>query len=60
MGLKILFLKSHIDFCRNNLKDYSEENGDSFHQDKKKYVKYMKIHIQKPTKCSFFKKTVYI
>lgn len=36
MNLKIHFLDSHLDWYPKNLGDYSEEQGERFHQDIKK------------------------
>lgn len=33
MSLKIHFLNSHLDFFPDNLGDFSEEQGERFHQD---------------------------
>ena len=33
MSLKVHFLDSHLDFFCKNLKDFSDEHGERFHQD---------------------------
>ena len=33
MNLKLHFLHSHLDYFPENLEDYSEEQGERFHQD---------------------------
>lgn len=33
MNLKLHFLHSHLDYFPENLSDYSEEQGERFHQD---------------------------
>lgn len=37
MNLKIHFLHSHIDYFPENLGDFSEEQGERFHQDLKEF-----------------------
>jgi len=45
MNLKIHFLHSHIDYFPANLGDFSEEQGERFHQDLKEDIRVFGIEI---------------